>query len=279
MILPKPQPAREPSPPWPVVLYPDDLHKLGEIAGRPWFTAPAREGEFELLREAPIPDRGLRSLVGGQPYLWDQLPGRDGMAEVVWRPLRHHPSGTYANGGKHPAPPQQASKTKPLRSVDGLALLLPAVKAEIKPFLPEKEEAIIPLTAEQVVARDIALAVSRAPVSPGAILTTGREAIRGVGPILSYINRKLHVTLEPDRFGCHLDVRSQGGALAEGGREMLHRLTPLIAPSLGASNPPPVVDGPLHCHGNAHTGEPATAPLAMTLGPCDMPLCAECTGR
>jgi hypothetical protein len=253
------------------------LDELGILGGRLWFTVRGQDAEFELLtNQRAIPDRGPARLAPGEVYVEGSNEWRDARgvehSERTWITTRRYPKGSFANGGKAASAPVKAKRTKPLKSVDGLAALdaLAPRQTDIVSWAPERAERIEPLPIGVDAASVI---LPKVPRRVGAIMRAGRKPVRGVPAIIDLLSRQ-GIVLSPDAYRCHLDVQAPGGALVQPGRELIREALPLLAAALGATATPPTVDGRLTCHSVAHRG--GTAPEAVSLGAGQMPLCGEC---
>lgn len=270
-----------PSAPLPIQLYPGQVTELGTIRGDLWFVVPHQpEEEVRALYSGlAIPDRGPVMLDPGATYLegWvdatDERTGRTNKVRVWW-PCRRYPAGTFANGGKVPTVPVAPRKPKPLRAVDGLATI---------PALAPKEARIIPTPGKPKEERVEPLPYGVEPVAlperagPEARYVDRSGPVRGASAVLAILTRKAGATFTACRYGCHVVTTAERGAMPDGGRELIDRTAPFLAPHVGVTRSPLAdIAANAHCHHPDHVDP--EQPDAVTIGPGGIygaPLCAD----
>ena len=152
---------REPSLPPPVILPMADCVLLGTIRGLAW--VKHRSAEYALERHA-IRDDSTERLSDGRTYISDSA---DDGSLIFW-PARQFPAGTFARGGRLPAPPKVQRKAGPAKRVDLLAQFPLFQERRSQPIVimrPENPTVGMPLQA------------------PVAFAGTGRAAARGAAAL------------------------------------------------------------------------------------------------
>jgi hypothetical protein len=240
---------REPAPPPPILITePRQLHKLGELKDRPWYRIGGQvTDEFELLASRPIPDRGAARLSDGAVYVEGTREG-----ERVRLPTKRWPAGTFANGGKVPAP-APAKLAKPSRAVDELMRYWPRKPASMTSvgLLVRDVDAALDAAAFQPYAE-----AGKAPREPAItnLFKPAVEAPRGPEQILERLAKR-GIEIKPSADG-EMYVVAPAGALDHASRDAIEAARPLLRPFVHGT--------PARC-ALPHDGEPPPA-VTVLLG-------------
>lgn len=231
---------REPSPPEPILVEPDQLILLGEIDGHQWFRIKRQtDAEYELVGR-PIPDRGGPPLSPGAVYVED-FPG----GSRVWRPTRRWPVGSFALGGRLAPPPP---KPKPAaRVIDELVRYWPRKPASYTSV------GLTVRDTDPIAGMGAYLDTDIAPREPNIknFFKPEIPAPRGPAEVLERLAKR-GIEIKPAADG-ELYVVAPAGALDYATRDAIEAARPLLRPFVHGT--------PARC-ALPHDGEP---PLAVTV--------------